>query len=1105
MRIARLWRSLTGRGTTEEQPSAITELSRALAAGRPGGLQLFEKLTGNERLWWRCCLNAVQIQPSWLQYPDHDQALRLIRDTELVASAGAVLRAAEAVDLISQALATGTSVPAAQLSELTAHAIARWDDSLAEPMSGATGFTPKRAVASAVPGLRDQVEAVLASLENVGTDGGQTMAAICVLLLAADRPDMGRAVRVPVVFERPGEKQASSGVAGTLELREFPPGPSGLFPDPRGLRIRRADSAFDTGLRLAWQFAADAGRGGQCVLWRLSLDAGVPDYAIDGGSLGAAFAVALRELLRRPHGSGHGPLAALRAFFIGLRPKCAITGLLTERPPAAYEQSSARTAKGPWLDEVGGMDAKLEAARIKGFRLVAPAANRAAAHPRAAVPVDWAETIQQADRYARRIRPIRTAIASMALVLAALAVGLVATTAAAIGQRGAVISARDAAASNALVNQSEATGVSDPVIARLEAAAAWRLDPSSRAYYAMLSAAVLPWTAALSCGPDNQERSAVLSPDGTLLAAVTNDGIQLWNVATRTQVTTLPGGTVTVEGHTVPNSPGALTVAFSPNGAILAAGTTFGTQLWDVASRKQIGWLPASSGSTLSAVTALAFSPDGALLATGIETSIVSPDDEIQLWDVATRKPVTMFDAGTDTSVKAVAFSPDGRLLAVSTENPLILEEGKGAELWDVSNHKLITRFLDGTGNSLGVAFSPDGTMLAVAGTGGAFQLWDLAARTLITALSVSTSSPVDAVAFSPDGSLLAADTDDGTQLWDLATRTMIAALPASTGNSVNSVAFSPDGTLLAVGTGSGTWLASLAGRAASSSTAGLPSSIVSNAKDTMAFSPDGTLLAAGISGGTRLWDVATAKLVTTLPVSAHHSINAVAFSPDGALLAVGTSNGQSRGTVQLWDVAARKLVATLPATARDSVNAVAFSPDGTQLAITVGTEGTQLWNVATRQLVAMLPTGNDTIAPVAFSPDGTRLAFGDNESAQLWNIAARKLVATLPVGLSAIDSVSFSPDGTILFIGTSSGTELWDAGTVQQFASLSGYEAEVATLSHNGALLAVDSSGEPIRLLSIPYTWNTFSYLCRMAAEPFPPAEWSKYAPGVPYMKTCP
>ena len=274
-----------------------------------------------------------------------------------------------------------------------------------------------------------------------------------------------------------------------------------------------------------------------------------------------------------------------------------------------------------------------------------------------------------------------------------------------------------------------------------------------------------------------------------------------------------------------------------------------------------------------------------------------------------------------EDSANVIAWSPDGKTIVIV---------GHTLRLFDVTTLEQTLEIRGPTGR--GIAFSPDGTMLAASAHDGV-TLWDTTGWGELRTLSGSQDS--ESVAFSPDGTLLATGTGSTVKLWDVTSGNELRTLPGSSGRA-------------------------------------------------MAFSPDGQMLAAsgGVAGGeVKLWDVASGS---ELPSLEGHTnwINDLSFSPDGVLLASGSVDG----TVRLWDVAEGRQVRVLSGHTQ-KVESVSFTPDGTIVASASWDLTVKLWDVASGQELASL-TGHTTwIQSVAFSPDGTMLA-SSAETVCLWGLA---------------------------------------------------------------------------------------------------------------------
>ncbi|MCD0161469.1 WD40 repeat domain-containing protein [Deinococcus sp. 6YEL10] len=275
-------------------------------------------------------------------------------------------------------------------------------------------------------------------------------------------------------------------------------------------------------------------------------------------------------------------------------------------------------------------------------------------------------------------------------------------------------------------------------------------------------------------GHSNSVTGLAFVPGQSMLASSGMDGrVILWDLNRHSAV------------RTFQNPEGELyAVAVSADGTLLAAGGEQGrVTVWDRAT----GAVRATLDSSLAETLHLAFSPDGTTLAVG------SGDDRIRLWSVASGQLKRTL-IGHAARVTAVKFSSDGRTLLTSAEDISV-------RAWNVSSGQEIWN-RRGKVNSYALDVQPGAAVVAAAYSDGEM--------TTVTFLELSSgkelrsvqhpASIVTSIAFSPDGSRLALGTyDNDVQLWDVASGKVLDVLKGHTA-IVLSVAYSPDGTLLASG-----------------------------------------------------------------------------------------------------------------------------------------------------------------------------------------------------------------------------------------------------------------------------------------------------------------
>jgi WD40 repeat protein len=202
----------------------------------------------------------------------------------------------------------------------------------------------------------------------------------------------------------------------------------------------------------------------------------------------------------------------------------------------------------------------------------------------------------------------------------------------------------------------------------------------------------------------------VFSPDGR--TATANNHV--WDVAAGRLLVALP------------SSPSA--AAYSADGRRIVTVNRDGVWAWDATTGDQLGRpIPVRwAGGTA------AFSPDGRLVAIGCVASRIPGQgntgdrliEPIRVWELASGQEVAALFGHTDSSC-GLAFSPDGRMLA-SVSGAINGSADPGLRIWDVATGKPLRRFKSAPRGAHAVAYLPDGRSIVTAGGDGDALVWNV-------------------------------------------------------------------------------------------------------------------------------------------------------------------------------------------------------------------------------------------------------------------------------------------------------------------------------------------------------------------------------------------
>jgi WD40 repeat protein/DNA-binding XRE family transcriptional regulator len=406
-------------------------------------------------------------------------------------------------------------------------------------------------------------------------------------------------------------------------------------------------------------------------------------------------------------------------------------------------------------------------------------------------------------------------------------------------------------------------------------------------------------------------------------------------------------------------------------------------------------------------------------------------------------------------------------LLALKALETADILEARNALHQSVPEMHLLKSIFVSSGGVPGVAYSPDGKLIATMSLRQEVKLWDADSGELLRTL-VGADEPGGYAAISPDGNIVAGSYSTQVVLWDISSGEILATLSGGTlegvagyNIGVGQISFSPDGKYLATANMDGVstvWDIDTSSKVLSlMSVETLPPKAID-------YSPDGKLLANGGDAGiVRVWDAKRGTELFSCELGG--IIHALSFSPDGKFLAAASEDGG----IKVWNAGTGEVVSSPPR--QSGMYNIAFLADGKYA--TAGQDGTtRVWDPLTGQQTLLLAGPNSTVISVDGSPDGKRIITGAYDgNLRIWDAMPGKELMTIPAHGGIVWEVVYSPDGKRLASASVDGTvKVWDASSGALLLSISGGE-DVAdglisvAFSPDGKLLVAGNLGGRITI----------------------------------------